>query len=64
MANKIISIKWLVDQINEYTNKYQYFWSYGLLKETSNIWKNKNNYNLLNEASQIICDDVFISTLK
>jgi dihydroneopterin aldolase len=56
-----MSIKELANEINTLTNEYKYFWSYGLLKETAKLWRDKNNYNLLNEFSQTICDTVFES---
>lgn len=56
-----LSIKKLANDINKLTDENKWFWSYGLLKDTSKVWEHKNNYALLNEMSQTICDTVFLS---
>lgn len=58
---KGISIEWLADQVNELSDQHKYFWAFGLLQDTTPVWEHENNYALLNETSQTICDTVFLS---
>ena len=51
-----ITIDWLADTINEHCQKFEYFWAVGLVKETIDMWKVKDNYNLLDSAPQAIAD--------
>jgi hypothetical protein len=53
-----INIKDLADQVNRNTDNFKYFWSYGLLKETRELWADPVNLSMLNETSQNILDTI------
>jgi hypothetical protein len=44
------TVQELAKAINDNCNKFQYFWAYGLLKETVKLWA--DNENLLNETAR------------
>lgn len=43
----MLKIKDVAESINNYCNEYKYFWAYGLVKETIDLWIKENNRNLL-----------------
>lgn len=53
-----VNIKDLAERINKDTEKFNYFWVYGVLKETKELWQDIKNYRLLSVSSQAICDSV------
>jgi len=48
----------LATVINHHADKYEYFWAYGILKETAPLWEKDANKSLLNDTAQIIVNNI------
>ena len=46
----------LAKEINNYCENFDYFWAIGLVKETFDLWNNKENYKLLNDTAKTFVD--------
>jgi hypothetical protein len=53
-----LSIKDLAQTINDDCDNNEYFWAYGLVKGTIDLWKSEENKNLLCYAAKIMVDQV------
>lgn len=42
----------IANWINDYCEKGEYFWAIGLIKETLKLWKESNNFLLLNSIAR------------
>ena len=54
---KANDINWIIEDINNSCKDRKnggYFWAYGLLKETKNLWENEEWKNRLCEDAQIM----------
>jgi len=58
----MLTVKRLVEDLRELNDEYKYFWSCGIIKETVNLWRNTENYNLLDPISQMMAEH-YIETL-
>lgn len=54
-----MKVETIAKSINEYAHNYDYFWAYGLIKETINLWRKPVNYNLLSNTAKSIVDCYF-----
>ena len=43
----MIKISDVAKSINKMCKEYKYFWAFGLVKETKDLWHNESNRNLL-----------------
>ncbi|KKL12816.1 hypothetical protein LCGC14_2531950 [marine sediment metagenome] len=51
-----LSVEIVSKSINNYTQNYEYFWAWGLIRETVNLWKKPINYDLLNDIAKTMVD--------
>ncbi len=50
------TVKQFAESINAYCKKMNYFWACGLIKETVELWENRESYNLLCSEAQMIAE--------
>jgi len=50
------TVERLAKDINEYCEKYKYFWAVGLVRESVQLWRIGKYYNLLNEQARMMAD--------
>ncbi len=50
----MIKIKKLANAINDYCKDFDYFWAYGMVKETATLWESANNRELLCDVAKIM----------
>ncbi len=48
-----LTVETLAKHINDYCNNSENFWAYGLVKETINLW-NEKNIGLLNDTARVM----------
>jgi hypothetical protein len=48
----MMTVEDLARSINEDTANFEYFWSYGLIRETYKLWMDEDNKKLLSEDAQ------------
>lgn len=52
----MIKIKKLANAINDYCKDFDYFWAYGMVKETATLWESADNKELLCDIAKIMCE--------
>lgn len=56
---KVIDLVKDINELCDYESlKHNYFFGYGLIKETIKLWKDKNNYKLLNKTASYMVDQI------
>jgi hypothetical protein len=53
-----MNIKQLAQTINDDCEDCEYFWAYGLLKETAKVWAIESNRNLLCDTAKNMLDQI------
>lgn len=53
-----MTVKQLADSINKDCRKFRYFWAYGLLKETRQLWRELHNEQLLCRDAKIMLQSI------
>jgi hypothetical protein len=53
-----MNIQQLAETINNDCDDFEYFWAFGLLKETAPLWRIEENRNMLGEVAQAMFMDV------
>ena len=53
-----IKVSDLAKDINEYCEKYNYLFAFGLMKETIKLWYNENKRNMLCDTAKIMYNQI------
>lgn len=53
-----LTVKDFANRINEECEDFKYFFAYGLVKETIDLWKNEANRNLLCDDAKLMVSQI------